>query len=52
MVHLIFIFYMCSFLSLQSKRLYYWGWGQGIKLMGAKIHLYVSVYWGYFKFET
>lgn len=43
---------MRSFLSLQSKHLYYWGWGKGIKLMGAKIHLYVSVCGGYFKFET
>lgn len=51
MVQLIFIFYMCSSLSSQSKHLYYWGW-EGIKLIGSKIHLYVSVYWGYFKFET
>lgn len=50
MVHCIFIFYMCSF--LHSQNIYIIGWGQRIKLVGSKIHVYVSVHWRHLKSKT
>lgn len=50
--YIAFLLFTCVAFFLHSQNIYIIGWGQRIKLVGSKIHVYVSVHWRHLKIKT